>query len=143
MNIFEGARRILYAATAVAAVAAIWAAATHEPYIEAGRFTVMPSGEAKSVRNCPNDSMQRVNAGVENATVIITLCDEGTPREVTLSPVDLAKIKDEISDDRMSAAGRLVSEFAMGIAALWIASVLLGWILRGFMGIPRGMDTKS
>ncbi|MCX7035811.1 MAG: hypothetical protein NT064_04400 [Proteobacteria bacterium] len=30
-----------------------------------------------------------------------------------------------------------------GLAALWTFSAGLGWIVRGFMGIPRGQDTKT
>ena len=29
-----------------------------------------------------------------------------------------------------------------GLAALWIFSLSVGWIVRGFLGIPRGMDSK-
>jgi hypothetical protein len=29
-----------------------------------------------------------------------------------------------------------------GLLALWIFSVSMGWIVRGFLGIPRGMDFK-
>ena len=29
-----------------------------------------------------------------------------------------------------------------GLATLWIFSMAMGWIVRGFLGVPRGMDSK-
>jgi hypothetical protein len=29
-----------------------------------------------------------------------------------------------------------------GLAALWVLSIAMGWIVRGFLGIPDGMDSK-
>lgn len=36
-----------------------------------------------------------------------------------------------------------LSWMLVGLAALWTFSAGVGWIVRGFMGIPRGHDTKT
>ena len=34
-------------------------------------------------------------------------------------------------------------QFALGgVAFLWAAAAGIGWVVRGFMGIPRGKDTR-
>lgn len=59
-----------------------------------------------------------------------------------LSPTDAARLEDEYSDllrgNRLTSFGWL----AAGLGALYVLGSLLGWIMRGFMGIPSGRDAK-
>ncbi len=41
-----------------------------------------------------------------------------------------------------SAYGQGLAAILGGLFALWIFSLAMGWIVRGFLGIPRGMDYK-
>ena len=41
-----------------------------------------------------------------------------------------------------SAYGQGLAITIGGLATLWIFSLAMGWIVRGFLGIPRGMDYK-
>jgi hypothetical protein len=31
---------------------------------------------------------------------------------------------------------------ALGFGLIWLIGTVIGWIVRGFMGIPRGLDTR-
>ena len=143
MNIFEGSRRILYAVTAVAILLPAWEAWSYEPFIEAGTYQVMSSGDAVAINNCPNNDASRVNAGIRGAEVIVLLCGDGHPREVRLDKLEVARLKGEIASARIEQSKGLALEVAIGLASLWIISLGAGWIVRGFMGIPRGADKKT
>jgi hypothetical protein len=41
-----------------------------------------------------------------------------------------------------SAYGQGLAAMLGGLIALWIFTLAMGWIVRGFLGIPRGMDSK-
>jgi hypothetical protein len=56
---------------------------------------------------------------------------------------DQARLHDHWWELWRSAYGQGLAIMVGGLAALWIFSMAMGWIVRGFLGIPRGMDSKS
>jgi hypothetical protein len=42
-----------------------------------------------------------------------------------------------------SAYGQGLAVMLGGLIALWIFSLAMGWIVRGFLGIPLQRDTRS
>jgi hypothetical protein len=142
MNIFEGSRRVLYAVTAITITFMAWAAWQHEPYIEAGLYSTMSSGETVAVKSCPDPAGYRANAGIARAEVMLTICGDQDEREIRLNKLELARLEGLVSAERIEKSQGFGSQAAASLAALWLVSWIIGWIVRGFAGIPRGQDKK-
>jgi len=142
MNIFEGSRRALYAITALTIVFTVWAAWQHEPYIEAGLYQVMPSGDAVPVKNCPSPAGYRANAGISRSEVMLTLCGDEDSSEVRLEKPELARLEGLVASERIEKSKNFGSQVVAALLGIWLLSWIIGWIVRGFAGIPRGQDKK-
>jgi hypothetical protein len=142
MNIFEGSRRALYAITALTIVFTIWVAWQHEPYIEAGLYQVVSSGNAVPVSTCPSPAGYRVNAGISRAEVMLTLCGDEDSRGVRLEKPELARLEGIVASERIEKSKGFGSQVVVTLVGLWMVSWTIGWIARGFAGIPRGQDKK-
>jgi hypothetical protein len=53
------------------------------------------------------------------------------------------RLNDKWWESWRSTHGQGMAVMLGGLLALWIFSMAMGWIARGFLGIPRGMDSKS
>lgn len=184
-NVFEGSRRIALLIAGAAVVAAIFFAATYQPFLSV-RYEVKDFGEpvkhmAEGAK-CPDESAyvflsdKRLKNG---GPVHITLCLHPKPSnknsgllipykvdslgfvwgggqysaDVRQYGEGLAKtivISDEI-DRQLTKEWRkqyLYNAMTVGIGlvvgvCLWALFVFItGWVVRGFLGIPRGMDQR-
>lgn len=52
-------------------------------------------------------------------------------------------IDKQVWPDRLSQMGQGALIAIIGLVALWVVSWSIGWIVRGFMGVPRGKDFRS
>jgi hypothetical protein len=55
---------------------------------------------------------------------------------------DEARLNKKWWESWRSAYGQRFAAMLGGLIALWIFSLAMGWIVRGFLGIPRGMDLR-
>lgn len=163
LNIFSGARRIAAIGGLVAVAATIVNLATPNAYSSLTySYLIGHTGEgpllADSSFSCnyaESDYIRRpLTAG---DSVSITLCFLGW--ESTRDPVDLARRKaltrsfklDSIGEslatkqraariraDRLETL-KIFASFAIGG---WLLVFATGWVVRGFLGIPRGHDFK-
>jgi hypothetical protein len=56
---------------------------------------------------------------------------------------DEARLNEKWWQSWRSAYGQGLAIMIGGLAALWIFVLAMGWIVRGFLGIPHGMDSNS
>jgi hypothetical protein len=52
------------------------------------------------------------------------------------------RLNDKWWESWRSTYGQGLAVMLGGLLALWIFSMSMGWIVRGFLGIPRGMDSR-
>ncbi len=55
---------------------------------------------------------------------------------------DQIRLNEKWWESWRSAYGQGLAIMIGGFAALWIFSLAMGWIIRGFLGIPHGMDSR-
>jgi hypothetical protein len=142
MNIFEGARRIAKIFYALIGVVGLSLATGTNPYLS--RYYVFDDKfDLVSTEDCGQSSWFIANVEGRPNWASISVCGglKG-PTTVQLNNLELTKLDDAIYERRMDHFGRF---FAGTLAFLVGAMVMvwcIGWIVRGFMGIPRGQDKK-
>lgn len=161
INIFSGARRVTVVAAVLIVAVAAFDALDSKPYLF-NRFLVLdPRGQQPFI---PTDSICRAPAEAIEATVRspagysvdVEVCVY--PAIVADDPAAVAIARRRISEaftaedfaeiDRKgreymrSVWEELLVVCALSLAALWAASWIVGWVVRGFLGIPRGMDRR-
>lgn len=52
------------------------------------------------------------------------------------------RLDERYENTRWSDAGSALVSLLVGLALFWLAVWITGWIVRGFMGIPRGQDHR-
>ncbi len=56
---------------------------------------------------------------------------------------DQVRLNNQWWESWRSAYGQGLAVMIGGLAALWVFSLAMGWIVRGFLGIPSKMDSRS
>lgn len=158
INMFEGARRIAKVIAGVAVIitvfvgydAVYWVA--HRPVVLDYPFLIQHEGATpvriafcspemefiKDVAKTTSDGIE-VKAGLCLSSQVnpFTVFDE-----IKFSEADEDMIRgirrSAMFDEFMDYAFNLIA----GLAGFWVFTWAVGWIVRGFIGIPRGMDRK-
>lgn len=142
MNIFEGARRISKLIYAVTVVIGFMLLVQSEPYL-ARYYAYQANGQLKQVADCGTQTW--FNAAVEQrpSWSSISVCgwSEG-PKMVALTDWELEKLDDAIYLARFERCGEIVFGTFASLIGLYILFWCIGWIVRGFLGIPRGQDYR-
>lgn len=142
MNIFEGSRRISYLLLGLGVFLSAAANYKQSPYVHYGTFLVSPGKVMERVAECPTAEWTNTRVTYPSAYVNITLCTPNGPSELGFPPDEMKGVEAAVAkqkrDDMLAAAGYTV----LG-AAIWLAFVkCIGWIVRGFLSIPPGRDSK-
>jgi hypothetical protein len=80
--------------------------------------------------------------GAQSYSNEVTTYQRSLERRFRMPESDQAEMEREISRKRLQSAKDAGSYLAIGLL-VWAACVTtIGWIFRGFLGIPRGMDRR-
>ncbi|QFY77501.1 hypothetical protein DUD43_07270 [Alcaligenes faecalis] len=156
-NVFEGARRIV--TITMAMVAAIGAWFTIYPGVSSAAFIKFESGYKPAlVEKCPIYSVSESVYGRESPVegVFLTGCFVGVllgpnnrdlrvaaltdPRLMGHLRSDIEKLRSKGVWDARKENLQIIGIFLISIYAL---STIVGWIVRGFLSIPRGKDSRE
>lgn len=69
--------------------------------------------------------------------------ERGLDDSLKISKEEDRRLKDKWWESWRSAYSEKFGKMLGGLIALWSFSVAMGWIVRGFLGISRGMDSRS
>ncbi len=142
MNIFEGARRIAKILYVLIALGGVLAAFGTNPYLSRyyyfdDKFDIVStdgcgrmSWSVAKVEGRPNWASISICGGIESL---------GT---VKLNDLELTKLDDAIFEERVEHYGKVLAGTASTIFVAMVLVWCMGWIVRGFLGIPRGQDYK-
>lgn len=142
MNIFEGARRVSKIVFAIIVLIGILSLIGTNPHVF--RQYAKLGDELIRVDTCGNTPMYRVHTEGVPEWVSIYVCgsDDG-PKMIELSDAELVKLDDEIYGARFKSYGQVVVVTFLSALIFGIFVWCTGWVARGFMGIPRGLDKKA
>lgn len=153
INVFEGSRRIVWLIAAIAVVIAGWNLLFPTPYIQVTIWKPAVGAPVLST-SCPAGSQSEYVASYESPVpgVSLMVCFDSQaphpsqkyaardPRLVAHMPRQIDVIaQKERADYRMDVIKICVS-FLVG---LFVITYAIGWVVRGFAGIPRGQDSKE
>ena len=80
--------------------------------------------------------------GAEEYSSEVFAYEKELERRFRLSPSDLAAIESERSAKYWQQWRETLLYLAIGLAAFWLLVAAVGWIVRGFVGIPFGKDSN-
>jgi len=143
MNIFEGARRILCVLAGLTFLGFTVSIFTHTPYIEFRHYDIFPGYKLQQVLGCSGGQEQRARVEDDHAYVIVLLCTSTPFDRITLPPSENVALQAAITEEKWRYAKQRFGFAALSIVCLWLFAYLVGWIARGFLGIPKGHDRKS
>jgi len=141
VNIFEGARRIAKIITGLIVLTGAILLFNVEPhfYRQYGMF----EGQPILVDTC--GSGPRYEARVEGrpqwASVYVCGSEYG-PETIKLGDSELVALDDAIYSARIESYGGIIIGTIISAAIFSAFTWCAGWVMRGFMGIPRGQDAK-
>lgn len=153
INVFEGSRRIVWLIAVIAVAIAGWNLLFPTPYIHVTIWKPAV-GAAVLSTSCPAGSQREYVASYESPVpgVSLTVCFDSQaphpsqkyaardPRLVAHMPGQIDVIAQrERADYRMDVIKICVSF----LAGLFVITYAIGWVVRGFAGIPRGQDSKE
>ena len=58
------------------------------------------------------------------------------------SPDDMKWAEQQVWPQRWRLIGLALLSIFAGCAAIWVIAAVIGWVVRGFTGIPTGSDAK-
>lgn len=142
MNIFEGSRRIAKVVALLATVLAAVLMITTDPYIEI--HYGLKQGNLQLVDACVAGKSTYTRVTAANLDVYAVLCGiENGPSEIGLPEEDAEKVRAIVSDRKMEYYAKAVGITIVSLGVYWLAILAIGWIVRGFLGIPRGQDCRT
>jgi hypothetical protein len=144
MNIFEGCRRIAFIIGLLGVVISLTSLYGQKPYVEYKSFVAIPNQLLTEVSNCPDDVKSRVKIlrAEDDANAYTWLCTANPTDFVMLPKGQDEGLEQTISNQRWKDRGVLLGQILAGVM-LWYGFVwVVGWIARGFLGIPRGQDYR-
>lgn len=143
MNIFEGSRRIAKAIAGVIIAGFVITAAVDTPHVPF-LYAYDENNALQSVDECrsSSDRFYPKIAGRPDAFAVV--CGYGSgPEEIQVPDHELTRIDTLLTEKKLSDLGRKFSILGAILLGGWALTWGIGWIVRGFMGIPRRQDTKS
>ena len=142
INIFEGARRVGYVLLALGVTLFSYALYDKTPYVDGGNFELVKEKGLRKTTICPSVHT-RVKVSHPTASVYIDVCESIEVYEIGLPEEDMIDINAAVDAQRLSDLKSGARNIVIGALA-WIAFMkVLGWIVRGFLGIPSGQDRKA
>lgn len=142
MNIFEGARRVSKIIYALAVFFGAMLLMESSPYLSR-YYAYQANEQLKQVDDCAGQTW--FNAKVEGrpSWSSISVCgwSEG-PKTVVLNAWELEKLDDAIYLARFERYGEILFGTFATLVGLYVFFWCTGWIVRGFLGIPRGQDYR-
>jgi hypothetical protein len=172
MNVFEGSRRVALLLALVVAATTLIYAATYDQFFSVSYLkSASTDGSRRLSGSCPPDlARESATQTVEGTTVLLELCFEEAESAGGAGQFDpddyLASLKRRESYRRAVHSGFEIPEsdkpwireqafrrywqqwresltlLALGLAFFGALVWAIGWVVRGFMGIPRGMDKR-
>jgi len=142
MNIFEGARRISKIIYALALVVGLLLINASNPYIS--RYYVLQENQQlKQVDDCGSEAWFDARVEGRPSWATVSVCGWGKgPDSVELNAWELEKLDDAIYLARVEKYGEILFGTFASIVGLYILFRCIGWIVRGFLGIPTGHDYR-
>lgn len=140
MNIFEGARRIAKIIYVFSVFLGLIFLTQATPSLYR-YYEVKENGELKQVDDCGTEEWftAKVKDQPTWASVFVCGWDDG-PEVVALKGWELEKLEDAVFQARIESYGEIIFGIVAVPAGLFILFWAVGWIVRGFLGIPRGHD---
>ena len=80
--------------------------------------------------------------GAEEYSTEVFAYEKELERRLRLSPADLAAVESEKSVKYWQQLRETLLYLALGLAVFWLLITAIGWVVRGFVGIPFGKDSK-
>ena len=141
VNIFEGARRIAKIITGLILLTGVLLLLNVEPHFY--RQYGLLEGQPILVDTCGSGPSYeaRVEGRPRWASVYICGSNYG-PDTITLNDAELVALDDAISSARIERYGEIVMGTIIAVAIFAAFTWGTGWVVRGFMSIPRGQDAK-
>jgi len=141
MNIFEGARRIAKIGYVLIIAVGALVLFTVEPYMH--RQYSLLDGELIFVDTCGSASRFEARVDGRPAWASIYVCGaESGPDTVSLNKSELMALDQEIYNKRFERYGEVISATFFTLLAMVVFVWCAGWVIRGFLGIPKGQDKK-
>jgi hypothetical protein len=142
MNVFEGARRLAAAIAAVCFLGVIAFNWSYKPYLEM-HYTWGANGDPKHILGCSGLPEYRARVLSDDLNMSAIFCgSSGGQDEVVLPPAEL-KLATEVASDMKFAHTKTVYGYTtLALLVYWLVVIGIGWIVRGFFGIPQGRDRK-
>lgn len=81
--------------------------------------------------------------GAEEYSTEVFAYEKELERRFRLSPSDLAAIESEKSAKYWHQWRETLLYLAIGLAVFWMLVTAVGWVVRGFVGVPFGKDSKA
>lgn len=142
MNIFEGARRVLCVFAGLIFIGFTVSIFANTPYVEFRHYTILPGYKLQQVLGCSGGNEQRAHVENERAYVIALLCTDVPFDKITLPISEAAALEDAITSEQWRYARQQFGFATVTIIISWLLAYAIGWIVRGFLGIPRGQDYR-
>ena len=161
INIFEGSRRIIWVIAALILAISSWNIAFPSAYVVAD-FELNKGPTASPIERCPygNSSSYLPIGTFEGDGASVRVCFGGTIHTAGAqadrqAAIDAASVDKRIIDLIRPEVSKLAAEKrnanridavivgAGCLAGLFFVTYIIGWIVRGFAGIPRGKDTRG
>jgi hypothetical protein len=142
MNIFEGARRVSKLVFGLVVFGSVVFAVTNNPSVNP-HYTFDEATQFTEVINCTGGPEFYAHPQGMPSWVSVTVCgwSEG-PSEVSLQNPVRFDLEKKIEVERWEGIGRAIG-WVIGTGVFgWVAIWAIGWIVRGFLGIPTGSDYK-
>ena len=142
MNIFEGARRIAKIFYALIVLGGLLVAFGTEPYLSR-YYYYDDKFDLVSTEGCGRMSwfVAKVEGRPNWASISVCGGLDG-PKTVQLNDFELTKLDDAILERRAKHFGGIFMGTVATLIGAMVAVWCMGWIVRGFLGVPRGQDYK-
>lgn len=142
MNIFEGARRIAKIIYFLIVAGGVLIAFGTNPYLSR-YYKFDENFDLVSVETCGTTSwfVAKVEGRPDWASISVCGGLEG-PKTMPLNQAELQKLDEEIQEKKIGHYSGIVIGTTLTLLSAMILFWSIGWIVRGFMGIQRGVDAK-
>ena len=142
MNIYEGGRRIAKIIYVMIALVGALVLLVSTPYLNK-YYSYSESQDLISTIGCNEQPWFVAQVEGRPNWASISICGyQSGPTIVTLNNTELVKLDDAIYQARWEKYGEIIAGtfgfLAFSFALFWC----IGWVMRGFAGVPRGQDKK-
>lgn len=146
LNVFSGARRLAVAAGVLLVGYGAYRAESGTPYLSRTQWldsaddaTCYKTAEASRVLTTPKGNTASLTVYYRSCNSFNQIVAESSLRKLA-DTVNLAALDQQASDQRWDSRKWVAQRLLVALAALLAATFCIGWVTRGFLGVPRGMD---